>query len=137
MGAGTATENEAVVRRLYAAMENGGDLEALLDCYADDIAWYAPKGVGPMMGERHGKAAMAAAMAYMGSMVTAFRLELIKLFADDEEVITVHRDLATRIDGAGLDTVVCCRWIVRDGRIAELWEYSNDPSVVDDFFAAP
>lgn len=66
----SAHDNEAVVRRLYAAMENGGDLESLLDSYADDIAWFAPKGTSAMMGERHGKAAMAEAMAYTGSMVT-------------------------------------------------------------------
>lgn len=130
----SAAENEAVVRALYTAMSAGGDLETFLPFYAEDVLIHAPKGTSVVMGERRGRDSMKDAMAYIGERVTGFEVQLLKLFADDEEVISVHRDKATRADGRTMDLRVCCRWIVRDGQIAELWEYPEEPSDVDEFF---
>jgi ketosteroid isomerase-like protein len=130
----SAQENEAVVRKLYEAMMSGGELETFLPFYAEDVLVHAPKGKSIVMGERRGRESMREAMAYIGERVTGFEVELLKLFADDEEVISVHRDKATRADGRSMNLRVCCRWIVRDGEIAELWEYPEEPSEVDEFF---
>jgi ketosteroid isomerase-like protein len=129
-------ENEAVVRRLYDAFSNpSDDMAATMDLYADDISWHAPAGSNVIMGHHEGKDAMVEALTHQSGVVTEFRMTLLRLFADDEEVVSVHRDNATRTDGATLEIEVCCRWKVRDGQIVELWEYSNDPQVTDDFFS--
>jgi ketosteroid isomerase-like protein len=129
-------ENEAVVRRLYEMFETPtDDTTTVMDLYSDDIVWNAPAGDTMVMGHHTGKQAMVEALTWQSAILTDFRIELLRLFADDEEVVSVHRDLATRTDGAKLEIEVCCRWKVRDGRIVELWEYSNDPRVTDDFFA--
>jgi ketosteroid isomerase-like protein len=130
----SAAENEAVVRGLYEAMAAGGDLETFLPFYAEDVLIHAPRGEAIVMGERRGRESMKEAMAYIGERVTSFQVDLLKLFADDEEVVSVHRDRATRADGRTLDLRVCARWIVRDGQIAELWEYPEEPADVDAFF---
>jgi ketosteroid isomerase-like protein len=129
-------ENEAVVRKLYDLFANPtDDTTKVMDLYSDDIAWHAPAGETIVMGHHKGKQAMVEALTYQSGLVTDFQIELLRLFADDEEVVSVHRDLATRTDGAKLDVEVCCRWKVRGGQIVELWEYSNDPRETDDFFA--
>ena len=128
--------NEEVVRRLYDLFENPtDDTTAVMDLYADDIKWYAPAGETPVMGHHVGKDVMTESLVWQSAVIADFKIELLRIFSDDEEVVSVHRDLATRKDGAKLDIEVCCRWKVRDGKIAELWEYSNDPSVTDNFFA--
>lgn len=131
----SAAENEAVVRRLYEAMSRGVGLEAVLPLYAEDVLLHAPRGTSAVMGVRHGRDALADAIVVIGAKVTSFEIELLKMFADDEEVISVHRDIGTHRDGRTLNLRVCCRWIVRDGLISELWEYPEEPSDVDEFFA--
>jgi len=131
---GTPEERIALIRRLFdATVEQDLDL----DVYADDLTWHMPKGRGTLMGERHGRAALEEAFAYVMEVASEFKsvTEPYEILADDRDTISFNRDSGTRAsDGAPFDFSVAMRWEIVDGQIAVMHEYIQDEQHKGAFF---
>ena len=123
-----------MIRRLYdSTIEQDLDL----DLYADDISWYMPQGRGKLMGERHGRAALDEAFAYVCEVASEYNsvTERHEILADERDTISFNREYGARAsDGARFDFNVAIRWEIVDGKITAIREFIQDEAHKGEFF---
>jgi ketosteroid isomerase-like protein len=126
--------NEELLRKGYEAYEKG-DIETVISVLADDIKWHSP-GRNPISGDYKGKDEV---LAYFGKKMEftdgTFRQRVEDVLANDNQAIGLVTFLAER----GLKTLQM-RTVhvvgVQDGKIAEFWEYRDDPYAWDKFWSS-
>lgn len=100
-------DNIEVIRRGYEAF-SAGDVEAVLDSFADDIEWVQP-GESAISGTYHGKAEV---MEYLGRLAEkSVKVKVNRLLADGDLVVALTE--VTMGDLSGDDADV---FTVRDGK---------------------
>lgn len=128
-----AEENGAVLRRAYGAFASG-DMAALADVTADDIAWHTP-GSGVLSGTKRGRNAVLADLARQAARSGGtMKVTLHDVVGGGEHTIGLHHTHAER-DGKVLDHDVVLVCHIRDGRLSEVWEAWEDTTRADEFWA--
>jgi ketosteroid isomerase-like protein len=126
-------DSVATIRRGYEAF-NTGDMATLSEIIAEDVLWHSC-GRGRFAGEKRGR---DATFAYFGQIAEltggSFRAELHDVAASEEHVVGIQTNTGTR-NGKTLRLKFALVVHLRDGKIAEVWENSEDTQTWDDFFA--
>ncbi len=126
-------EDEAVVRRLYAAV-SAGDLSAIAECFDEEAVWHLP-GTNALSGTHRGWSAIRDnLLAKQGPLSGGtFRAQLLDLAVGSEYIVAVVRATA---DGAGprLDQTVCQLMRVRQGKIVEVRGHYSDEAALNGFW---
>ena len=128
----SAPENEALVRRLIAALQ-ARDVAALGDLLTDDVVYHFP-GRGPMAGTYEGKDAVFGAFRGFGAILGPIELRNHDLLVGDDHVAELAVNAADR-DGRHLEWRAVRLYHFRDGRISEIWVLLEDPYALDEFMA--
>lgn len=125
--------NAALARRGYDAF-SAGDMDALAEILDERVVWHAP-GNNPVSGDYNGRDATFAYFGKLGELSEGtLKVEVHDILANDEHVVGMQRDTATR-GGKSLDTNEVLIFHVRDGKIVEAWESYIDMAAVDDFWS--
>ncbi len=124
--------NAALVRQALEALL-GGDLATFSTAFADDVVWHVP-GDGPLAGEYRGLASLLALFGrQVGLSDGTLQVELHDVMASDDHAVAWQQITAER-DGFLLDVVEALVFHIRDGKVAEVWQ-RTDQYMVDDFFS--
>ncbi len=128
--------NAALVRKLQRSIL-AGDLEGILDAYADD-AVYRVAGDNLLSGTHRGRQAIEAlfvkAMEITGGTM---RIVVNDVLADDGHAVTFWSGSAER-PGKHLDAHGIMAFKVNDdGKFTESWWLYDDQAAYDDFFSPP
>ena len=131
-------QNLEIVKRGYEAFGRG-DIQALLDLFADDIEWSSPGPPElPTAGTRRGRQQVAEFFQGVDQIFEIQQFEPKTFLAQGDLVVVLGTDTA-RIKATG--KVVTDDWAhaftVRDGKIVKMREYIDTSAVVAELNAAP
>jgi len=123
-----------VVRGIYAAI-NDNDPDAISPYLADDCIRRYPRGDSPIAGDHVGRDAVVDSYRYvLGHTDGDYKVDVGNVLANDVIASSYHREQGHRArDGAALDAEMIVRWVFRDGRVSEIWDYSNDIPSLNEF----
>jgi ketosteroid isomerase-like protein len=128
-----ATENAARIRTGYEAF-NKGDIDALVDLFADDIVWHFP-GTSKLGGDHVGRdATLAAIGGYGAASGGTLQAGLVDVMANDDRVTGWARDTGTNATG-DLDINSVVVFTMRDGKVTEALHVVDDQAALDSFLA--
>ncbi|QMV73688.1 nuclear transport factor 2 family protein [Comamonas piscis] len=125
--------NMEIVRAYFDAAARG-DLEAVGAAFSDDIEWHQP-GKGTLSGLHQGKAAVFALLGqFMQRSGGSFRIDAVgPLMAQGDLVSTPLHFCAEKAGAAmamsGIDVLR-----IENGRIREVWLFSEDQGAEDAFW---
>lgn len=126
--------NQTLVLDLFAAFERS-DLDAVQARICPDASWHFPGRRGALAGSHQGWDSIVAFLINVQALTEGtFHAELIDVVANDEHVVVLFHGHAQR-DGKKLSNPTCLRIQIRDGMIAELWEFVWDLEHVEDFWS--
>jgi len=126
--------NAILVRRLFDAFRTR-DVATIVAALPDDLVWHFPGRRGRLAGAHRGRDAVLAFLANVSVLTDqTFHLDLDDVTASDRHVVALFRGHGER-DGKVLDNPTCLRMRIKDGRIAEVWEFVWDLYAVDDFWS--
>jgi len=126
--------NAARIRQLFEAFRHG-DIATVQEVIPEDAVWHFPGRHGKLAGTHTGRDAIFAFLINVQALTdNTFDLDLIDVLANDEHAVALFRGHGSR-DGKTLDNPTCLRMRMRDGRVAEVWEFVWDLYHVDDFWS--
>ncbi len=128
-----AHPNEELVRRGFDAFATG-DVNMLRELFHQDAVWHAP-GRNPLAEDYQGVEAILGFFARTMEITGGtFRVELHDVIANDEHAVAIYVEHGQR-EGRTLDnnTVLVCH--IRNGRLTEAWQLSEDQYAADEFLA--
>jgi len=119
----------------YAQAWREGDLQALLDAYADDAVFHY-FGATDVAGDHVGKEAAVAAMVQTATRAQRELVEIVDVLAGERLGTIVVVERFTR-EGVGSDEVrrTAVYRIDDDGLIGECWILDEDQRLMDRYFA--
>ena len=119
--------NEAVIRRVYKAI-NSGNIAALVSEFDPDAVWHGSESA------ISGASAISALVAQLREASDGtLRIELHDVLANDEHAVALQITRAERRGRSLVDRVVYV-FPLRDGRITDAW-FHGDPRVQDAFWS--
>ncbi|HZP49218.1 MAG TPA: nuclear transport factor 2 family protein [Vicinamibacterales bacterium] len=125
-------QNTKLVQDAYAAFGRG-DIAALLNTFADDIAWRPVIGTAahvPFSGERRGKAGAAEFFKIVGDTETFDQFEPREFVAQGETVVAIgHYRATAKATGRTFDSDFVMIFGVKNGKIATFREYTDTAAV--------
>lgn len=131
-------ESRRVIEGFYEAVA-AGDMETVVAIFADDVE-VEVMGQSPISGRHVGRADFLAHA--MGPVIDALDPETIELAAtweifaaEDDRVVARMTGRATSKAGKRYDNSYCQLFRVRDGRIAEMYEYLDTALLEDAIFS--
>jgi ketosteroid isomerase-like protein len=128
-----AHPNEELVRRGFDAFATG-DVDTLRELFDQDAVWHAP-GRNSLAGDHQGVDAILGFFARTMEVTGGtFRVELHDVVANDEHAVAIYIERAQRA-GRNLDNKTVLVSHIRNGRLAEAWQLSEDQYAVDEFLA--
>ena len=128
-----AAANADRIRGGYTAF-NKGDVEALIDLFADDIVWHFP-GTSKLAGEHVGRdAALGVLGAYGAASDGTLQANLVDIMASDDNVTGWANDTATA-GGRSLDINSVVIFTLRDGKVTEARHFFDDQAALDAFLS--
>jgi ketosteroid isomerase-like protein len=129
----TAATDAATIRAGYEAFGKG-DIPAVAQLLADDIAWHIP-GRSDLSGDYRGRDEVIAFFTQVAQRSEgSFRLEIHDLLASDEHVVAIVTEIAHRGDQV-LNARTTHVWHVRDGQATEFWALAADGYALDEFWS--
>lgn len=130
----TTEKNTETVRRYFDAVGRG-DLPAVGEAFADDIEWHQP-GQGSLSGLHRGKQAVFALLGlFMERSGGTFRIDHVGTLMAQGDLVAVSLHFRAERPGrnalamSGVDVLR-----VADGRIREVWLFSEDQTAEDAFW---
>ena len=100
--------NATLVRRGFDAFAEG-DTDALVELFAEDVAWHQPPGQNPTAGDVRGRDAALAVPAEVGELTEgSLRIEVRDVVANDAHVVALLRGTAAPGARAGTPTTSRC-----------------------------
>jgi uncharacterized protein len=128
-----ASENAARIRAGYEAF-NTGDIDGLIDLFAEDIVWRFP-GTSKLAGEHIGRDAVLEVLgAYGAASGGTLQANPVDVMASDDHVTGWARDTATK-DGRTLDLDSFVVFTMREGQVTAAEHLVADPEALDAFLA--
>ncbi|MDR6505129.1 nuclear transport factor 2 family protein [Arthrobacter oryzae] len=126
-------ENIDLVRRGYDAF-GAGDMATLGELFNDDAVWHVG-GSGALSGDKSGRDAI---LAYFGELVSrsggTVKVTLDDVVGGDNHTVGVQRNHAER-DGKAMDQRAALVFTIRDGKVAEVYEFLEDTARNDEFWS--
>jgi ketosteroid isomerase-like protein len=121
--------NIEIARKGYAAFESG-DVQAVMDLFADDIVWHI-FGTSPLAGDYRGKQAVMELFGkYMG-MLDSQQTEVHDIVANDQHTV-VMGTVTLKRKGRTLESKITD--VIHpdsEGRVKEFWRFSDDQAALD------
>ncbi|MDQ0073090.1 ketosteroid isomerase-like protein [Variovorax boronicumulans] len=129
----TPQRNIELVRSYFDAIAKG-DFETVGKIFADDIVWHQP-GNGSLSGTHRGKEAVYALLGrFMERSGGSFRIDSVgPLMAQGDQVATPLHFSAEK-PGASMAMPGVDVLRIEDGRICEVWLFSEDQATEDAFW---
>jgi uncharacterized protein len=128
-----AHPNEELVRRGFDAFATG-DVNMLRDLFHQDAVWHAP-GRNSLAGDHQGVEAILGFFARTMEVTGGtFRVELHDVVANDEHAVAIYVSRGQR-EGRTLDSKNVLVSHIRNGRLVEAWQLSEDQYAADEFLA--
>lgn len=125
--------NGSLIRRGYEAFTKG-DVLTLAELFAADTVWHQP-GSNPLSGDHQGRDAV---LAFLGNLAGlsggTYKVELHDLLANDDHVVALSRETASR-QGKRLDSLSVQVYHVKQGKIVESWSFVQDDPAYDEFWS--
>lgn len=129
-------DNVALVQRLYAAFSRG-DIQTILDHLTPDVVWRleGPASL-PVAGTRHGPGQVADFFRHFAEF-DEHKLTVEDYIAQDDKVATTGRFSYTlRATGKKVDMAVAHVFTIRDGRVAQLYDFVDTAQMLSAYGAA-
>jgi uncharacterized protein len=123
-----AAANLAVVQR-YAAAWLGGDLEAVVASYHDEITLHYA-GANPFAGDHVGKPAALAVLGEISRRANRKLVAVIDVMAGPERACVIVRERFAR-DGEVHDLERTLVYTIQDEKLHRCWVYDQDQALVD------
>jgi uncharacterized protein (TIGR02246 family) len=131
--ASTRDENEAVVRRIFAAFAEKQGF-ALRDLFAPDAVWVVPGG-GAMAGVHRGREAIFRFLARLPKETGGtYSSQLVDVLASDGRAAALYRASGER-HGRRLDLDQVLLFRIEGGLVHEVLALPSDPTAFDAFWA--
>jgi len=128
-----ATENAALVRRIFAAFARGEGF-ALRGLFAEDAVWAVP-GQGVMAGVYRGREEIFRFLSRLSKETDGtYGSELIDVLASDERAAALYRARGTR-QGRTLELDQVLLFRIEDGLVHEVLALPSDPEAFEAFWA--
>lgn len=127
-----AHPNEELLRREFAAIV-AGDMDALMECYAEDAVFHYP-GRNPASGEYRGRRGFEEFGSRIGELGVKVTRELHDALANDEHGLQLISVSAERGGKRHTWRGVAVMHL-RDGKIAEAWVHIDDQYALDEFLS--
>ena len=125
--------NEELVRRGFDAF-NTGDVDTLRELFHQDAVWHAP-GRNPVAGDHQGVDAILGFFARTMELTGGtFQVELHDAVANDDHAVAIYVSRGQR-EGQTLDNKTVLVSHIRNGRLTETWQLSEDQYAADEFLA--
>ncbi len=122
-----------LIRRGYEAFLKG-DLATLENLFVEDVVWHTA-GANPTSGEHKGRDAVLALFRRVKELSGGtFRVEVHTVLADDDHGVSLTRTTASR-EGKHLRAQSVTVFHIRDGKITEVWQASEDQAAIDEFWS--
>ncbi len=122
-----------LIRRGYEAFLKG-DMATLENLFVEDVVWHAA-GTNPTSGEHKGRDAVLALFRRVKELSGgSFRVEVHTVLADDDHGVSLTRTTASR-EGKHLRAQSVTVFHIRDGKITEVWQASQDQPAIDEFWS--
>jgi uncharacterized protein (TIGR02246 family) len=129
-----AAENEAVVRRIFAAFATKEGF-ALRGLFAADAVWTVP-GSGVMAGVHEGREAIFRFLTRLPKETDGtYSSQLVDVLASDDRAAALYRASGVR-RGRSLELDQVLLFRIRNGVVAEVLALPSDPAAFDAFWAA-
>jgi uncharacterized protein len=127
-------DNAERIRDGYAAF-NKGDVDALVDLFAEDIVWHFP-GKSKLAGEHVGRdAALAMLGGYGGASEGTLRATLVDVMGSGDHVAGWARDTAKTADGRTLNINSVVIFTMRNSKVTEARHFFDDQAALEAFLA--
>jgi ketosteroid isomerase-like protein len=128
-----AHPNVDLLNRGYDAFEKG-DLDTLRQLFTEDIVFHAP-GKSRVSGDYRGQDEV---FGFFGKLVElsggTFKIERHAVIADDTHGVVLSTGTAQR-DGKTLSVRTVDTFHLSDGKVSEIWTFTDDQYAEDEFFA--
>ena len=129
----TDQTNLEAAQTAYAAF-GAGDMATLSDLFADDIVWHSG-GDNILSGDYVGKEAV---FGLFGQLLQetggSFKNDIHDILANNEHGVALVTSTATR-GGKTLDSRAVHVFHMSDGKLAEFWNFPEDPAQIDEFWS--
>lgn len=124
-------QNKSTVNQAYSHFITG-DIEALLNLFADDITWTLPEMEGvPFAGARTGRASVAEFFASVGTAQDSLRFEPRELIAEGDRVIALGSyTWRVKANGHEFTSDFAHAWTIRDGKAIDFREYMDTAACI-------
>lgn len=130
---GDIERNAELLRSGYAAFARG-DMAAVQRTWHPDVVWHAQR-LGQLSGDHVGWDGF---MAFIGRTMEltggTFRLEVRDVLASPTGAAASVQSIAERPDGRRLNSNQVHLFAVRDGKVAEVWQFVGDVAQADAFW---
>ena len=122
------------MRDIYTAI-NEGDIDSVAALFDADCVRHYPRGDSPIAGDHAGRDAVIESYRYLLTHTGGnYHVEVLDLLANDVIAASYHRATGQRQrDGAAHDAEMIVRWRIEDGRVTEIWDYSNGIPSLNEF----
>jgi hypothetical protein len=122
-----------LIRKGYEAFLKG-DMSTLENLFVEDVVWHVA-GTNPTSGEHKGRDAVLALFRRVEELSgRTFRIEIHTVLADDDHGVSLTRITASR-EGKHLRAQSVTVFHIRDGKITEVWQASEDQATIDEFWS--
>ncbi|UCE62177.1 MAG: nuclear transport factor 2 family protein [Phycisphaerales bacterium] len=125
--------NEELMQR-YADAGHRGDIDTVLECYADDIVMHVP-GRNPLAGDYHGKQGV---LNYTKRFIeltggTWGVTQVVDVFANERRGLLLLKVWFER-PGKRVEVSRVDLYRIENAKLAEIWISDDDQYAVDEFF---
>ena len=128
-----AAENEALVRRIFAAFARKEGF-SLRDCFAEDAVWHVP-GSGVMSGTYRGKHEIFRFLANLPKLTNGtYGSRLVDVLASDERAAGLYQAFGER-NGRSLELDQLLLFTIRGGLVEEVLALPSDPAAFEEFWS--
>ena len=122
------------IRQMFRAFREA-DVATVREMIPEDAVWHFPGQHGRLAGDHRGRDAIFAFLLNVQALTdNTFHLDLIDVIANDDHAVALFRGHGKR-NGKTLDNPTCLRRRMRNGQVAEVWEFVWDLYHVDDFWS--
>lgn len=126
-------QNFEIVRRYFDAVARG-DLAAVGEAFAADVDWHQP-GQGSLSGLHRGRAAVFALLGqFMARSGGSFRIDSVGPLMAQGDLVAAPLHFRAEKAGASLSMAGVDLLRIADGRIREVWLFSEDQPAEDAFW---
>ena len=110
-----------------------GDIEGLLNLFAEDITWTLPEMVGvPFAGARTGRASVAEFFGTVGTAQDALQFEPRELIAEGDKVIALGSyTWRVKANNREFTSAFAHAWTIRNGKAIAFHEYMDTAACRD------